>query len=237
MPGNHETADRLRQTWLAELRAAPSPGLAPIIDGLNAPGFSANTPPPDPVAALGAGEHLSTALSAIGCAAALADAVRDALPHRRWYRILDGAPVDTALERGLVAAQVGVDTATDTRMGMFLLGPGLHYPLHTHAALEVYYVVSGTLTLRHGRAGTPFRIGPGEHSVTPNHRPHSLTTGDHPCLIVYAWRGPVTEPIWWWEEAEGDWRRTRWDREVNGRWVRSAAEPLTEAVIREAGEP
>ena len=34
--------------------------------------------------------------------------------------------------------------------GLFLVAPDTDYPLHTHTAPEVYYCVSGKLTLRHG---------------------------------------------------------------------------------------
>src|SRR3546814_5778917 len=71
----------------------------------------------------------------------------------------------------LVVGQAGLVPNAAFRAGLFLLGPGIHYPLHTHAAAEVYYALSGRLTLAHGPGGAPFGLNAGSYSVTPPGRP------------------------------------------------------------------
>ncbi|MEM1161174.1 MAG: dimethylsulfonioproprionate lyase family protein, partial [Pseudomonadota bacterium] len=123
------------------------------------------------------------------------------------------------------------------RLGLFLLAPGLHYPIHQHEAIEVYYCASGNLELQHGTKGAPFTLEPGMFSVTPSNRLHALTTGAAPCLLIYAWCGNVTAPAWWWEEeADGTWSRVKWVRRDDGRWVIAAREPVNAAILAEAGE-
>ena len=217
------------------------PALARFIAALgaldcSAPRAPAARPAPATVAA-----HLDAALDGLDPGHRLSGPVRDLAGHVGWYQIFEGAGIDPALARGLVAGQmagqVGLVAAEAIRSGLFLLAPGVHYPLHQHEAEEIYFVVSGALTLQHGRQGAPFTLGPGDCSVTPPHRVHALTTGAQPCLIVYAWIGAVEAPNWWWEEdPDGTWHRHCWRRQPDARWLKGHREPVSAAVLREAGE-
>ena len=73
-----------------------------------------------------------------------------------WYQIFDGGGIPTSLASGLMAAQIigkrGPLVSSELLFGMFLLAPQVTYPLHQHAALEIYCVLSGTVAIRHGRA-------------------------------------------------------------------------------------
>ena len=186
-------------------------------------------------------DHLGSALDGLKCTQNLADATRSLAGILRWYEIMQGDAVEPSLARGLVAGQlsgqVGFTNSHGIKSGLFLLAPGIHYPLHQHAARELYFVLSGTLTLKHGRDGEPFHVEPGEFSITPSNRLHALTTSEDPCLIFYAWIGDIEAPIWWWEQdAEGNWLRICWERMPDASWQRSFSEAVTEHVLRDAGE-
>ena len=156
-----------------------------------------------------------------------------------WYQIYPDGEADTALAEGLLAAQivgnVGLFASSQIRCGLFLIAPGIHYPLHTHRASEAYYCLSGELEISHGIKTPSFWLGPGGHSITPSNRLHSLTTHRDPALLVYIWIGDVNSPNWWWErQADGGWLRTQWVRRPDGPWVRTVTEPVTAKVMHEA---
>ena len=198
---------------------------------MEAHGNSADTtsPLPDP------DEHLPTVLAAMP-SSELSDATRSIASALPLVHILQGADVDAGLKFGLVAAAAGFAASTNTRLGLFLISPHVHYPLHQHAALEIYAVVSGNITLQHGRHGKPCRLDPGEFSITPRNRLHSLTTGATPCLIVYAWTDQITCPSYWWEQDGAEWYRVAWQRDDNGVWRPDAREIVSDSVMREAAE-
>jgi len=75
-------------------------------------------------------------------------------------------------------------------LGVLLLGPRTHYPLHAHPAVEIYY------TLTHGgewwRDDGPWRREPPGTLIhhAPNVR-HATRAGAAPLLAVYLWRGDL----------------------------------------------
>jgi mannose-6-phosphate isomerase-like protein (cupin superfamily) len=72
--------------------------------------------------------------------------------------------------------------------GVLLLGPGIEYPPHSHAAEEIYLPLSGTaLWLRGGEDWRQRR--PGELIHHPSGIPHGMRTGVEPLLALYLWRG------------------------------------------------
>jgi len=81
--------------------------------------------------------------------------------------------------------------AVDPRVaiGVLLLGPDTHYPLHSHPAVEVYYTLTEGEWWRH--PGPWRREPPGSaiHHV-PN-IPHATRTGVDPLLAVYLWTGDL----------------------------------------------
>lgn len=185
--------------------------------------------------------HLAPALAGLGCSPALAEAVQLFAGAARWYQIFEGEGIDPTLAQGLIAGQlagqVGLVQSDAIRTGLFLLAPGMHYPLHQHGALELYFVVSGHLTLQYGTRAQPFTLGPGEHSVTPSHTVHALTTHDAPSLVIYAWIGDVESPNWWWVEAgPHGWERVCWERQPDAKWIQTRSEAVTPAILAEAGE-
>ena len=158
-----------------------------------------------------------------------------------WYQIFDGDGIDSDFASGLLAGQIigkrGLIRNDDVFVGLFLIAPDICYPLHQHPALEVYYVLSGHINIRHGRTKTPMRIGPGALSVTPPHQVHELETGDEACLIAYIWTGDMKGENWWWEEqTDGSWDRICWERQADSSWAIAKREPLTETEVTRAGD-
>jgi len=74
-------------------------------------------------------------------------------------------------------------------LGVLLLGPHTHYPLHAHPAVEVYY------TLTPGewwRDDGPWQVQPPGTAI--HHAPHvrhATRAGAVPLLAVYLWRGDL----------------------------------------------
>ena len=170
-----------------------------------------------------------------------ASALRPCLDRVDWYQIFDGGDIPGTLATGLVAGQIiggrGLLTSSALYLGLFLLAPQVTYPLHQHAALEIYCVLSGAVSIRHGRAKPAMHLRAGDHSVTPPHQVHELSTGDEACLIAYVWTGDLTGENWWWEEQpDGSWDRVCWQRQVDSSWKITHREPLSAAEIARAGD-
>ena len=213
------------------------PELASFAEGAEAFTCVARPEQGPPAKAPLAERFLDEALAGLACPAPLADAIRAFAPTVDWYRILDGAPADPDLVEGLMVGRPEPAPGAPARVGLFLIAPGVHYPLHQHAADEVYYVISGSVRIQHCTTGTPFEVPAGSFSITPPNRVHALTTGDVPCLIAYVWVGEMAKPGWWWDrDPSGQWHRTRWERGPDGRWEKFGREPVGTAVWREAGE-
>ena len=171
----------------------------------------------------------------------LADTLGPFMDGLDWYQIFDGGGIPDSLASGLMAAQIigkrGPLVSGELLFGMFLLAPHVTYPLHQHAALEIYCVLSGEVAIRHGRAKPARHVGAGMHSITPPHQVHELRTGDGPCLITYVWTGDMTAENWWWTQSEdGSWFRQCWCRQPDASWAPARSEPLTEAETDRAGD-
>ena len=174
-------------------------------------------------------------------ASPFAEALRPLARNLDWYQIFDATHVDPALAGGMMAGQIiggrGMLHSPDLYLGLFLLAPHVTYPLHQHAALEIYHVLAGEIYIRHGREKLSMHIPAGAHSVTPPHQVHELRTGSDPCLIAYVWTGDLTGENWWWEpQQDGSWERVCWTRQPDSRWQVSRREPLTETEITRSGD-
>lgn len=82
--------------------------------------------------------------------------------------------------------------AIDPRLalGVLLLGPGTHYPLHSHPAIEVYYTL--TEEGEWWRDAGPWRSEPSGSAIyhAPN-VPHATRTQSSPLLAIYLWQGDL----------------------------------------------
>ena len=183
---------------------------------------------------------LGEALSNIPPEWRLGDAVSSAAPMLDWRAVFKSEEIDPPLRTNLSMAAFAVRRdgpgARSLYVGLFLLAPHTHYPLHSHTAPEVYYCVSGRLTLQHGIDGEPFPLLPGEYSITPSERLHALHTDRDPVLLVYIWLPGTKSENWWWaRRPDGSWERSAWEWQSDGRWVRVGCETVDADTMRKGG--
>jgi hypothetical protein len=87
----------------------------------------------------------------------------------------------------------GLWPGDDFRMGLLVLGPHLHYLDHSHAAPELYWLLTGPSEWR--AASTDFAIREqGEMIWHPPHMVHATRTGTVPLLALYIWTSDVEQP-------------------------------------------
>lgn len=217
------------------LRARDDIGLLPFLartvqalrDGVGSQAIDLRNPPPD-----GFPETEEDVTAGGELAAAILEFGR----YELWRPVVGQAPgIDPDLQRGMNAIHAfgvaGPLGDAPVRTGLFVISPGVHYPLHTHVASELYYCVAGRLTLQHGVGGDPFEIAAGDYSITPSGRTHSLTTGTAPVLLVYSWVGEFEAPIHWWTKRESVWGRAAWSRQADGSWLPGPWEPVDAALL------
>jgi hypothetical protein len=205
---------RFRDAFTGVLRAAlpADPTLSRFLDGLGqldvvAARRHADTPMTHPAL-----RHLPRAIERLQGDAALVEAVRDVVPLLRWTSSYEASgPAQEAARDmvwGEVAGRFGLVQTADLRLGCFLLSPGMHYPLHGHEALEIYYSVSGAMSVEHGFAGARHDVEAPGYSITPAGTAHALHVGPEPLLLVYCWTGDLESPVWWWQRTDGgEWRK------------------------------
>ena len=84
----------------------------------------------------------------------------------------------------------GIYPGDDFLLGLFLLGPGLRYPNHSHPAPELYFILSGDSEWR--MRDEPFDARePGETIWHEPFVPHATNTGRSPLLCAYVWTKDV----------------------------------------------
>ena len=171
----------------------------------------------------------------------LAELVKPLAGRLDWYQIFDRGYAPDSLADGMMAGQFiggrGLLRSAEQYFGLFLVAPHVTYPLHQHAALEIYCVLSGEIFIRHGREKPAMHITAGGHSVTPPYQVHELRTGDSACLIAYSWTGDLVGENWWWEEqGDGSWDRICWRRMPDSSWQLAERERLDDGEVSRAGD-
>jgi quercetin dioxygenase-like cupin family protein len=135
----------------------------------------------------------SLAAGAAGPAAALAAAIGRASGSLHWYygyKPVEGQP--DLPNRIAFCEFVGPTSPvhSDTmRLGLTLIGPGTHYPVHAHPAVELYYVIAGTA--RWITPTTDALQPPGAYILHRASEPHAMETQAEPLLSLYAWSGEI----------------------------------------------
>lgn len=76
------------------------------------------------------------------------------------------------------------------RFGVFLLAPNTTYPLHSHAAEEIYIPISGSGYWRSQNSSYVARQ-PGSVIHYRPWVPHALRSGKEPLLMLWAWFGDI----------------------------------------------
>jgi len=129
------------------------------------------------------------AMNVAEVAAAIAT-VEDSLNWRQNPNYSDSAMGQPGYMQNYAYAELigptGPFAGDDFLLGVFLLGPGIHYLDHRHAAPELYWVLTGGSEWR--RDGARFAGHCAGETIW--HDPwvsHATRTGNGPMLAVYAW--------------------------------------------------
>jgi hypothetical protein len=87
----------------------------------------------------------------------------------------------------------GLFRGDDFLLGLMILGPGLHYCDHFHAAPELYWLLAGFSEWRSGIGDFAPRAA-GETIWHPPFVPHATRTNDTPMLAAWVWTSDVATP-------------------------------------------
>ncbi len=142
----------------------------------------------------------------------------------RWQRVYDGLTLTPYIEGMYSSRLIGLDGYYFHKrlaVGQMLMLPGVSYPLHTHQVAEIYYCISGKLSMRRGIYERPSSLASGCVSFTPTDQLHSLKVmGNKPVLVMYAWLGNLQAPIWIWKKLKnGYWEKSLWKRLPGRSWI------------------
>jgi quercetin dioxygenase-like cupin family protein len=164
----------------------------PMLDGVCA-ALTRATPfnPTPPPSTMPASQLLAAALHGASLAAHIAQAA----PQFRWRQnpnySADNMGAAFMAGYGYVefaGPKEALFHAPDVRVGLLLLGPGLHYPLHAHPAEEVYHPLTDGALWRRGEED--WRAVAAGHAI--HHAPmvpHETRATDRTLLALYCWRG------------------------------------------------
>lgn len=153
----------------ARVTRAVTPGMLPVCGVLEAAARGA----PAPFAGLVAGLRDGAAGLHWGQTYGMADFGADFLRSYGWTEMIG--------LRGPIASEV-------VAVGILLLGPGIDYPPHAHAAAEVYLPLSGRALWMRGE-GPYAPVAPGQVIRHDPWMAHGMRTGDEPLVAAYVWRG------------------------------------------------
>ena len=184
-------AVRLRQ----DVAAGP-PGLASFADQVAR--LTGGTPAATPQDLLPVTRHWPAALDAIGAGwarplAGFAAALCWAQNPNYRRQPPDPAFLDSygyAVVAGPAAGPPALIACESLALGVLLLAPGTHYPLHSHPATELYVTLSGDG--QWWRDSGPWRREPPDRII--HHAslvPHATRAGTRPLLAAYLWRGDL----------------------------------------------
>jgi anti-sigma factor ChrR (cupin superfamily) len=95
-----------------------------------------------------------------------------------------------------IVGRRGLADDDSVHLGLTLMAPRTHYPLHAHPAIELYLVLAGAADWRVG--GAPFvRQAPGAFVLHVSGIGHAMRTDAEPMLALYFWRGDLeTSPVY-----------------------------------------
>ncbi len=228
----------LIEAFIDELwqRAKTDPDLLPFIEGA-ACVTAAPTESPHPIPEK-ASAWLARALDNMPGKSRLHDLMRLVAPNAPLWPVFVNDEIDPALTESVIESEfahwISETGDRSVALGLAIFGPDADYLPHTHDSLEIYFNLSGELTIQHGVDGEPFRVSPSDYSITPVNRVHSLRTGPEPVLVLYIWVGNPVAENWWWEaDEDGSWKRTPYRWSEDDTWTQTGP---TEWVSKEAME-
>ncbi len=130
----------------------------------------------------------------------LLEAIAPLLADLRWSYGYPDRPDEPDFGSRIGFAQIigprGVMDHDEVHIGLTLMAPQTHYPLHTHPAVETYLILSGTADWRVEQE--PFAARPPGSFIFHRSRiGHAMRTHGDSLLALYFWRGDlVTSPIY-----------------------------------------
>lgn len=92
-----------------------------------------------------------------------------------------------------VAELIGPDglfPAADVRVGVLIQRQGFQYPMHQHAAEELYFVLQGAAKWA-VEGSVPKERAAGSFIHHRSHQPHGITTLHEPLCALWGWIGDV----------------------------------------------
>lgn len=123
------------------------------------------------------------------------DALIAAAPLGQWRDTYRDTPQGEELHRHFGCYEVlGRDApfVTDVMRGFVIYQTaGYHYPMHSHPAEEIYFVIAGEGEFHlDGAASRTLRAG--DTVFHPSGVPHALTTHESAIIAYVLWRGDIT---------------------------------------------
>ena len=94
----------------------------------------------------------------------------------------------------------GLADGDGIHLGLTLMAPRTHYPMHSHPAIELYLVLSGVARWR--VTGESFKPQvPGSLILHHSGIGHAMVTDAEPLLALYVWRGDLVSPSVFTDES------------------------------------
>jgi hypothetical protein len=155
--------------------------------------------PPRPVR-LAACRHLPEAVGAAimvdSAVAAAVAGLEDELHWRHTPGYSDTAMGQPGFMDNYAHAEIigptGCFAGDDFRLGLLLLGPGLHYRDHAHASPELYWLLTGPSDWKRGD-GAFVTCSAGETIWHDSYVVHAIRTQHQPLLALWVWTREVGE--------------------------------------------
>lgn len=147
-------------------------------------------------------EHLPTVLEAAAASppSELLDTALDAVGHVRWTEFYAEDDWSASFLHLFANGEgVGPDgrlVDDQVVLGLYLFGPGLHYPAHAHPAEEIYVPLVGDAEFEVGAGRGHRRRVAGDVVVHRSDVSHSIRTATA-AFGIYAWRGAIDAPSWY----------------------------------------
>jgi hypothetical protein len=120
-------------------------------------------------------------------------ALRDKLPWFYHYpRRADDPDLDQRIAFAELIGPKGPLVNGNSLVGFTLMAPETFYPLHTHPAVELYMVVSGSarwIVPEHAQI-----VPPGGFVLHRSGQPHAMQTFAEPLLAIFDWQGDLESP-------------------------------------------
>ena len=139
--------------------------------------------------------HLPQAVASAGHKTrAVANSIDQLAPFLNWqqtsgYDVLGEQYCQNYGYCSIIGPNLLIEHST-LKLGFGIWGPGLHYPLHRHAAEECYHVLGSHILFRR-QSQSWQRFSDGDAIYNEPHEIHELKSSDKPMFLLYSWRGSV----------------------------------------------